>query len=525
MRIGQIARDADIPSRTPDSLIVASNRGPFEHKRDVDGRMRRHPTGGGVATALTSLLARNELAWVAGAVSSADRELAGRGLRQIPMENGHRLRFAIADSESYDLFYGTFSNPILWFLQHSMWDFLGERADLKSDIVNSWGNGYVPVNQAFAEAVSDEIERARGVPRVMLHDYHLYLAPLFIRHRHPGALLQHFIHIPWPEPQIWQALPLPIIQSICEGLLANDSVSFQTEEFKRNFILTCLTYLPGATADVAGSRIDYDGHSVDVFANPISVDVFGLRLQLADPVIQSYQRALSEGAGDLLTIVRVDRLDPSKNVLGGFQAYDLLLKRHPQWRGRVRFLAFLVPTRDLIPEYAQYRDDVLALIAGIDRRYGSKRWKPISLYHEQNRLQALAGLSLYDVLLANSIADGMNLVVKEGPVLNQRDGALVLSKTVGAYEEFSEAAFGVDPYDIEGTAEALHEALLLSAEERRERAIFLRRRIAKHDINRWLEVQIAAFQRREAIAGLSPSDDSGPDNLQGPGLRLAGLTP
>jgi len=486
------------PSLTAPSspLIVASNRGPIEHCRDESGALVRRPTGGGVAIALSSMMSRQDLVWIAGAVSEEDREFASHGLRRFSLDNGHRLRFVDASPHSYDLFYGTFSNPVLWFLQHSLWHLLEGRPNLERDIVRSWEEGYLPVNQAFADAVDEEIGRLNGTPRVMLHDYHLYVAPLFIRGRHPNVLLQHFTHIPWPGPYAWSVLPRSIVESICEGMLANDSVSFQTEQSKRDFIFTCLSYLPEATADLGETAIRYRGRSIRVFANPISVDVFDLRRQLTSPEVSLHCEALADRQ-DLATIVRVDRLDPAKNVLGGFQAFDLLLERHPEWAGKVRLLAFLVPSRDSIPEYRRYKEEVFSLVDEINRRYGSDGWQPVSIFYEQNRPQALAGLSLYDVLIANSLADGMNLVVKEGPILNQRDGVVVLSTGVGAHQELGKAALSVEPQDIDGTAEAIHRALLMSADERRERAQALRRAIAGHDINSWLDVQMSAFGEGE----------------------------
>ena len=358
----------------------------------------------------------------------------------------------------------------------------------------------------------------------MLHDYHLYAAPLFIRERCPDVSLQHFTHIPWPGPDAWSALPTPIVESICEGMLANDSVSFQTEQSKRNFVLTCLAFLRGVTVDVAESAIQYRGRSVSIFANPISVDVFELRRQLVSPGVGLYRAALADSDG-LATIVRVDRLDPAKNILGGFQAFQLLLERHPEWAGRVRFLAFLVPSREAIPEYRQYRDDVFSLVDEINSRFGSARWRPISVFYEQDRPQALAGLSLYDVLIANSLADGMNLVAKEGPILNQRDGVVVLSSGVGAYQELRQAALGVEAEDIEGTAEALHRALLMSPEERRERARAMRRIIARHDMNRWAEEQIAAFKEPQAPLGWPALPSGRRGSREEPPALIAGGVP
>lgn len=511
------------PERPSFPLIVVSNRGPFEHYRDGDGNLMRRPTGGGVATALSSLFAHRALTWIAGPVSETDRELVSQGFDSTPLDSRHRLRFASAGTGSYDLFYGTFANPILWFLQHSLWDRL-ERPNLQQEIVNSWKSGYLPVNEAFADAVAGEIERVGGAPCVMLHDYHLYVAPLFIRDRHPDVLLQHFTHIPWPGPDVWAKLPQSIVESICEGLLANDSVSFQTEESKQNFSLTCLAFLPGVLVNLDGSKITYRGRSVSASANPISVDPFGLRRQLASPEVGVYRHAIRNGGG-MKTIVRVDRLDPSKNEIGGFQAFDLLLTQHPEWAGRVRFLAFLVPSRSGIPEYRRYKDEVFALVDAINRRHATDHWRPITVFYEENRPQAFAALADYDVLLVNSLADGMNLVAKEGPVLNQRDGVLVLSVAAGAFRELKNAALAVEPEDIEGTAAALQRALLMSPEERRGRAKILRRTVASHDVSRWLEAQMADLRAAQSARLAAAGSLGGPALADAQPTRLVSGMP
>lgn len=479
-------------------LLLVSNRGPFEHHVGEDGRLVRRPTGGGVATALSSLNGSHDITWIAGPVSEGDQELVARGTTYASLGDGYRLRFADVSPDSYRLFYGTFSNPILWFLQHSLWDRL-ERPNLSEAILHAWEKGYLPANQEFAEAVVDEIGRRDDSTSVMSHDYHLYLTPLFIRDHCPGVRLQHFIHIPWPGPEAWQVLPASITRSLCEGLIANDSVVFQTWASVQNFLLTCRAFLPGAVVNFEDSTVSCRGRHVRVSVNPISVDVAGLRRQLASPEVQSYRTRFAAETAER-TIVRVDRLDPSKNVLGGFQAFDSLLRRYPEWSERVRFLAFLVPSRESVPEYCRYREEVFALVENINRRYGSRAWQPISIFYEQNRPQAFAALSQYDVLLVNSLSDGMNLVAKEGPVLNERDGVLVLSVTAGAYQELWEGALPVWPEDIEGTADDLHLALMMTSSERTERARSLRRAIAAHDIDRWLQVQLDELAAIEAVS-------------------------
>jgi len=460
---------------------MASNRGPLEHYIDEQGALRHRCAPGGVATALASLATGTPVTWVATAGNDEERDLARRG-GHIDLGDEKRLRLIAPAPEAFDLYYSTFCNPTLWFLQHSIWERLSEERDL----AHAWEHGYLPVNQAFAEAIVEELERGENA-RVMLHDYHLYAAPLFIRNLYPAAVLQQFVHIPWPEPEAWLHLPPSIVESICEGLLANDSVAFQTEQSMVAFIRTCEAYLDGLETGGDLRSIFRGGHTTRLWWNPISVDIWDLRGQLASAEAQQYRDRFA-GSPAMRTIVRVDRLDPAKNTGIGFRAYERLLATHPEWTGHVRFLAFLVPTRDCIPEYRDYAREVFAQVKAVNCRYGRPGWTPVTVFHEHNRTQALAAMSQCDVLLVNPMADGMNLVSKEGPVLNERDGVLVLSERAGSYAELGDAALGVAPEDIDATAEALHRALTMPAGERAERARRLRQAVVRHSLGRWLRL-------------------------------------
>jgi trehalose 6-phosphate synthase len=467
-------------------LILASNRGPVEHYVDEDGVIDRRGSAGGVATALGSLPMDCAVTWVANAANDAERLFSRRGT-VCSLDGKKCLRHVAPPGDALDLYYSMFANPVLWFLQHDMWDRL-QRSFTEEDLLYGWEHGYVAVNQTFAEAIVEEIDRDASPGLVMLHDYHLYAAPLFIRNLRPSATLQHFVHIPWPGADTWRHLPRSVVESICRGLLACDSVAFQTSGFAENFLMTCQTYLPGVTID-SDNVVEHEGRRTRVWNNAVSVDIWSLRSQLATPQAQAYRANLSARAAER-TIVRVDRVDPSKNIVAGFRAYASLLERHPEWRERVRFLAFLVPSRDTIPEYQAYTEEVLATIGDINSRFGTPAWTPIEPFLEHNRLQALVGLSIYDVLLVNSLVDGMNLVSKEGPVLNERDGVLVLSTRAGSFEEFRGAALGVDPSDVEATGQMLHTALSMPARERRERAQRLRAAVVRNDLGHWIRMLV-----------------------------------
>jgi trehalose 6-phosphate synthase len=262
-------------------------------------------------------------------------------------------------------------------------------------------------------------------------------------------------------------------------------VGFQTPTSIVNFLRTCERVLKGARADLNTCTVTFAGHETAVRHRPISVDVADLERRMESPEVKGYQARLAPLCGER-TIVRVDRLDPSKNVLGGFHALDLLLRRRPELVGHVKVLAFLVPSRTSIPEYKRYKAQVFDLIEEINQRYSASGWRPIEVFYENNYGQALAGMSLADVLFVNPLADGMNLVSKEGLIVNQRGATLVLSRRAGSHAELAQGALSIDPTDVEDTVRALAKAIRMPPDERRWRAHLLRRIIERNDLSLWL---------------------------------------
>ncbi len=371
------------------------------------------------------------------------------------------MRLVAHDPESYDRFYNVVANPTLWFIQHS----LPELADPVD--VSTW-NAYAAVNRAFADAVCEELER-RPEAAVFFHDYHLYLAPRFVRERRPDATLSHFVHIPWPEPDAWRALPGEFVRDLHEGLLANDVVTFHTARWREHFLRSCEAF--GVEVDPA--RVRFHPASVD----PREFDA----LAVGEPVLEA-ERALIAERPELL-VLRVDRTDPAKNVLRGFEAFARMLELHPELRGRVRMLALLDASRQEIPVYAAY----LAEIERVAAQLGSD----VDLRIEDDFPASVAAYKQFDVLFVNSVMDGLNLVAKEAPLVNTRDGAVVLSANTGAHEELAAWTFSVDPFDVEGQAEALFAALTQPEDERRANLEAIREHVRRHDVNEWLDAQLA----------------------------------
>ena len=475
-------------------LLIVTNRGPVSFGIAADGALRPRRGSGGLVTALSQVGRHVPVTWLAAPMSEGDRRgIAEPRLIDRALQGEVRLRFATVERASYEAAYSVIANPLLWFLQHQMWD-LPSRPMIDAGTLRAWQTGYVPVNEAFAKAVLQQVAGDRE-PRVMLHDYHLYLAPAAIRRARPDALLSHFTHIPWPPSSLWQTITPAIRTAIVRGLAASDVVGFQTERYAHNFLRAAESFLPEARVDHRGRRVLMDdGHVAHVRHYPISIDVDATRRVAESQRARRRAEQLRAGARDQV-IVRVDRLEPSKNILRGFAAFEALLQRYPRMRSRVTFLAFLVPSRTNLREYGDYGRQVQAVVDRINARFGSGGYRPVQLFYENDYPQAIAGLSIADVVLVNPLVDGMNLVAKEAAVVNQRDAVLVLSETAGAYDQMAGGVLPVAPADVAGTADALAQGLAMLPRERAHRLGVLRTGVEREDIGWWLRGQLEDMAR------------------------------
>jgi trehalose 6-phosphate synthase len=349
------------------------------------------------------------------------------------------------------------------------------------------------VNAAFADAIVKAVPEGDTPTTVMIHDYHLYLVGDLVRQAGVDAFLMHFIHVPWPEPDSWRVMPGWMREQLMGGLLGNDLVAFQTERYARNFLLGCEELL-GLPVDFDRYEVYVDGRTVTARWYPISVDVAELEALAESEEVCQYELALENVRREHL-IMRVDRTDLSKNILRGFLAYDTMLDNHPDLAGRVTFLALLQPSRQDVPEYAEYTEKILRLVADINLKHGNVEWQPIDLRMENNLPQAIAGYKVFDVLMVNPVFDGLNLVAKEGMVVNRRNGVLVLSEHAGVHDEIGEYALSVHPVDVEQQADALYRALFLPQEERRRRRTASVEVIKRNGLAHWLTSQLADIRK------------------------------
>ncbi len=468
--------------------VVVSNRGPVTFSRGEDGTRDYSRGAGGLVTALNAVVRRGEgVVWIASAQSDEDAAVAKE---PAPHEvEDLRVVFVEHDEAAYDLMYNTLANPLLWFVQHGLYD-LPRSPRLGDDTREAWESGYVPVNRNFAKAVAETVGDAPSAT-ILLHDYQLYMTPLFVREELEeggvDAFVSLFVHIPWPEPDLWGVLPHYIRSGILESLLSADVVAFHTQGYARNFMETAARVL-GAEADAEGGTVRYGGREVWVRAYPISIDPHEFEELAASEAVLEQEEFVKGLPGKLL--LRVDRTDLSKNVVRGFEAFGRMLERHPEVKENVTFLAQLQPSRGDIPEYAAYMEAVGRTAEEVNERYGTDGWTPIQLFMMDNFPRSVAAYKNYDVLLVNAVRDGMNLVAKEAAVVNGKDGVLVLSEYAGAHEELGEHALTVNPYDLDEQADAIHEALTMPEDERKRRADALREAVMANTIEDWVETQM-----------------------------------
>ena len=441
-------------------------------------------------TAMLTVAEATRATWVACARTDLERRLAEKS-DPLVLARSHQLPFAIhhvnTDPISYEQYYSVIANPLLWFIQHYLWPLAYEPV-VDERIHHAWDHGYVTINQQVAAAV---IGVARGSPRpplVLTQDYQLYLAPRAIRDAIPDATLQQFIHIPWPTPQYWTVLPRPMRDAIIDGLLANDVVGFQTNRDVRNFLMSC-DELMGLRVDHREGAVLHRGRVVWVRAYPVSVDVGALAALAAGSEVAAEDARLAAWKPEKL-IVRVDRTDPTKNIIRGFLAYERMLIIHPDLKGRVQFWAFLQPSRQDVAAYREYLERIRSTAGRINSELQQPGWRPIRLELRDNLRRAAAAYKAFDVLLVNPIYDGMNLVAKEGMLLNTMDGVLVLSENAGAHEQLGRYAVSVNPFDVDATADALYRGLTMPVDERKTRAEEIKRHIRNHDILLWLRRQL-----------------------------------
>jgi trehalose 6-phosphate synthase len=469
------------------SVVVASNRGPVSFDRDARGRLSPRRGTGGLVTALSGVFYRDDTAWVSAAMTDGDRAVALKG-RTVNIDSHQRMRYVVIPPERYDGYYNEVSNRILWMVHHNLWDI--PRSPMFDDATQEAWHDFVESNRAFAQAL---VQEADNDPVYLIQDYHLCLVPGMLRELAPEAKIVHFSHTPFAGATYLRVLPETMRTAILRGMAGADVLGFQSKQWAENYLLSARS-LPELRV-LRGGRIDIDGRVGAVRSFPVAVSAEPLRETANSPEADEVRTELSELAGDSKLILRVDRLEPSKNILRGFLAYELFLRRNPSWAGSVRFLCLFSPSREDVPEYQNYGEECLLEAKRINSELGTRNWQPIEIRVQEDYAFAVAAYALYDVLFVNPTYDGMNLVAMEGPLVNRRDGVLVLSRNAGAFSRLGRQSLGVNPFDLAETAEAMREALEMSDEERARRARGLSRTVQAHTPAHWLADQLEAVDQ------------------------------
>ncbi len=483
---------------------MVSNRGPLSFSRDDDGDgdLVASRGGGGLVSSLGPMVRDVGATWIAAAMSDEDREAAAGGVVDA---KGFRVHTLAVDPHAYRMAYDVVSNATLWFLHHGLFD-LSRRPRLDRRWAEAWA-AYRDVNHAFARAVIDQAEEGAVV---LVQDYHLSLVGTWLAQERPDLRAVHFTHTPFCNPDLLRVLPGAVAEELLGGMASHTACGFHAQRWADNFGACCSEVL---------------GWTPTTFVSPIAPDQAEIAEVAASDACAAEVARLDEMLAGRLLIARVDRIELSKNLLRGFLAFDDLLRTRPEWRGRVVFLAQAYPSRESLPEYLAYRQEVEGLARLLNDRWATPGWDPIVLDTSDNYSASVAALVRYDVLLVNPVRDGLNLVAKEGALLNRHDGVLALSREAGVWDELGGTALEVNPFDVAGTSDVLSIALTMAAGERAAHAAALRKAAEARVPRDWLDDQLAAaatsrseFGSRSGsrgAAGRPPGPD--PRHPSGPG--------
>jgi trehalose 6-phosphate synthase len=450
-------------------VVIVSNRGPLSFSVSEEGELMARRGAGGLVSGIAPLVAGTDAVWIAAAISDGDREAATRGVLDA---EGLRVRLLTIDADDYRAAYDVVCNATLWFLHHNLYE-LARRPRFDTRFRAAW-EAYRTLNRAFADAV---VESAPQGAAVLVQDYHLALVAAFVADRRPDLRLVHFSHTPFAPPDTWRVLPTDLGRELLAGMAAHHACGFHSRRWAAAFAACCEEQL---------------GREPSTFVAPLAPDPDDIGAVAAGDACAAALAELDDAVGDAAFVVRVDRIELSKNILRGFAAFEDLLERHERWRGRVVFGAFVYPSREGLPEYLAYRQEVEATVRRINERWAAPGWTPILFDPSDDFPRSVAALRRADAFLVNPIRDGLNLVAEEGALVNEHDAVLLLSPEAGVWDQLDGAARPVHPYDVSATADALADALAAPPEVRAAEAAELRRRAAARTPSDWLADQLTA---------------------------------
>lgn len=454
-------------------LIMVSNRLPVSLRRGRDGAVEVIRSSGGLVAALGPIHESGDGLWLGNMPDGVDAEVE----KSLSDRRYVTITVSAAENRSYYLGY---SNSSIWPLFH----YLPERSEFN----RSQFTTYREINQRFADRI---ISLARPNDTIWIHDYHLMLVPSMVREQLPKARIGFFLHIPFPSSELFRLLPER--EEILRGLLGSDVVGFHTYDYARHFVSSVLRVLG---IHMREGIADIDGRSSAAATFPLGIDAPAWQKLVLGRSAETRLRNLQTMIRDRKVILGVERLDYSKGIPLRLRAFRTLLQQHPNLRGKVVFIQIAAPSRGEIPSYNAQKLEIEQIVGQINGEFGSPGSVPI---HYQNRssppVELAALYRLADVFMVTPLRDGMNLMAKEFIACQEdRNGVLVLSEFAGAASELGEA-LRVNPWDIEGTADTLYEALHMKKKEKSNRIASMSERIRDHDVHRWARRAISAIER------------------------------
>ncbi len=467
-------------------LFVISNRLPIVGEWDGQ-EWRIRPGSGGLVTALTPVMKKTRGLWV-GWPGPIEESAAAGLLEDFNQKQPFNVTPVYLTTDEVERYYRGFANETIWPLFH---DLLGY---CKFDAEN-WKT-YVDVNRRFAEVVAEQI---RPKDFLWIHDYQLMLVASHLRELNIHQPLAYFLHIPFPTLDLFRRLPWK--QEIIHALMEYDLLGFQTLRDRRNFIQCVKALIPDVWVTIKRrhSLLQYGERTVKVGHFPISIDFNEFSTGARMPEVADAAWYLHENLSSRQLVLGIDRLDYTKGIPERFRAFERALEKYPDLRGNISLIQVIIPSRTHVPDYQNLKELIDRLAGRVNGRFSKHGWVPIHyMYTSLDRIQLLAHYKACEIAFITPLRDGMNLIAKEYCASTiDNNGVLILSEFAGAADQFARGAIIVNPYDLEGMADAIYGAYNMDLEERQRRMRALRAEVKRNNVYRWVEWFLRAFQEDE----------------------------
>ncbi|PLY00831.1 MAG: trehalose-6-phosphate synthase [Desulfuromonas sp.] len=457
-------------------MITVSNRLPIVID-DKGSELKLKAASGGLVTALTPVLLKHHGMWI-GWPGCPDSPALQAQLKSFEEKQGYSLVAVDLDEEQVDQFYYGFSNETLWPLFHDMLGHCHFNAE--------YWQSYCEVNRQFARQI---VASAPPGKMVWVHDYQLLMVGEEMRKLGFDGPLKFFLHIPFPSADLFRRLPWR--RKIIEAMMEYDLIGLQTLHDRKNFVACVREFYAEVTAETKRRHtlLYWRGRKVRVGHYPISIDFDEFNEQAMEEEVAEKAQQLHDHLDKRQLVLGIDRLDYTKGVPERFVAFERMLTKYPELKRKVSLLQVVVPSRTVVPEYQQLKNQLDQLAGRINSSFGGPGWQPIHyVFRSLNRADLLAHYRACEIALITPLRDGMNLVAKEYCAASvDNNGVLILSEFAGAADQMHKHALLVNPYDVEAMADTLCKAVVMQQEERTWRMKLLRNGIKRNDVYRWVD--------------------------------------